>query len=206
MKRMIKSAVDIDEVAEVTSKVSSIMEDYFVEYEGLSKEEAEQWYRVTLEQQGTGTYLIRVQAEIGYDEFQIVEPDLNKAVQSVDKGAYFDAETPGVFVCVIDTNENKEEEDNDPIFNRKNAKEAAESAVRQVSKSLGEDLKVTECEIGTDPEDDGVFRVFVTAENDEYEALAYVDLYKSETFSVPQLKADLIENLYSKLMNAVVHK
>ena len=206
MKRMIKAAVDIDEVAEVTSKVSSIMEDYFVEYEGLSKEEADQWYRVTLEKQEQGKYLIRIQAEIGYDEFQIVEPDLDKAVQSVDKDAYFDAETAGVFVCVIDTNENKEEEDSDPIFNRKNAKEAADSAVRQVSKSLGEDLKVTECEIDTDPDDDDVFRVFVTAENDEYEALAYVDLFKSETFSVPQLKADLIENLYSKLMNAVVHK
>lgn len=206
MKRMIKAAVDIDEVAEVTSEVSSIVERYFVEYEGLTKEEAEQWYEVTLEQLEQGKYQIRIQAEMGYSDFLTIESDLDKAVQSVDEDAYFDAETTGVFVCVIDTNDEPKEEDSDPIFNRKNAKEAADSAVRQVSKSLGEDLKVTECEIDTDPEDDDVFRVFVTAENDEYEALAYVDLFRSETFSVPQLKADLIENLYSKLMNSVVHK
>ena len=87
-----------------------------------------------------------------------------------------------------------------------------DSVARQLGKALDEDFEVTEFDIAdpyyTSDEDydEDLVRVFVAVESDSYESLAFVDFYKSEVVSLQQVKMDLMDQLYSKLVNSVVSK
>lgn len=200
----------VESVAEVVSNVADIIKTYFVQQYGMSDDEADESYQVSMEPAGEGTYRISVNAEFGYDEFSQVAPQLNEALAEVDPEAYFDAEQPGIFSAVVRTNK-EEAEASDPVFNESNVRSAVESVLRQISSKLNEKFSIEDLYVqdnSTFEEDEGedrdLVRVFVEAVSDSYQTMAYVDMYRSETFSVAQMKADLSEDLYSKLINAVV--
>ena len=214
MKRMIKSAT-MDELAEVVADVTSTVEKYFEEFEGLSKEESKEYYRVEVDDFDTGNDSDRVKkitlyAEMGYEDFSYIANELSKSVQSIDPDSYFDVEDTGVFSAFVNLNYKPKEQDS--IFNNKNIDPVVDMVCRQVSKALDEDFEVEECYISDpyysvngSPDEDHV-RIYVTIESDSHESLAYVDFFKSDVVSLQQVKMDLTDELYSKLINNVVNK
>lgn len=207
--RITVTAATQDELAEAVSDIAQILESYFVEYQGMSEEEAEGYYRVSVEdfdgRDNSSDKLITVEAEMTYEEFQTVEQRLNFIVDKLDPTSYFEAETSGRFVAVVDMNYEPEPEDD--VVNYTNVESAVNKVLRQVSSSLNEDFKVTDLFIST-PKEDGrqTYRIYVDAESDSYETMAYTDVDKAEVLSVAQMKADMSDDLYGKLINNVVPK
>lgn len=208
MKITVKAATQ-DELAEAVSDIAQILESYFVEYQGMSEEEAEGYYRVSVEdfdgRDNSSDKLITVEAEMTYEEFQTVERRLNSVVDKLDPTSYFEAATSGRFVAVVDMNYEPETEDS--VVNYANVESAVNKVLRQVSSSLNEDFKVTDLFIST-PKEGGrqTYRIYVDAESDSYETMAYTDVDKDEVLSVAQMKADMSDDLYGKLINNVVPK
>lgn len=206
MKITVQAATQ-DELAEAVSDIAQVLESYFVDYQGMSKEEAEEYYRVSVEdfdgRDNPSDKLVTVEAEMTYEEFQTVEQRLNLIVDKLDPTAYFEAETTGRFVAVVDMSYEPEPEDN--VVNYANVEPAVNKVLRQVSSSLDEDFKVTDLFIST-PKEDGrqTYRIYVDAESDSYETMAYTDVDKDEVLSVAQMKADMSDDLYGKLINNVV--
>lgn len=212
--RAASDAVDsVESVAEVVSNVADVVKSFFVDQYGMDDDEADESYSVSMEPAGDGSYRISVNAEFGYDEFAQIAAKLNEALAEVDSEAYFDAEQPGIFSAVVNTKSSSDTEQ-DPVFNEKNVRSAVVSVLKQLSAKLGEqfsveDLFIQDNSVLYDEEDDmdpDLVRIFVEAVSDSYQTMAYVDLYRFDTFSVAQMKADLSDELYSKLMNAVVPK
>lgn len=207
--RITITAATQDELAETVSDIAQVMESYFVDYQGMSKEEAEGYYRVSVEdfdgRDNPSDKLITVEAEMTYEEFQTVERRLNSIVDKLDPTSYFEAETSGRFVAVVDMNYEPEQEDD--VVNYTNVESAVNKVLRQVSSSLNEDFKVTDLFIST-PKEDGrqTYRIYIDAESDSYETMAYTDVNKDEVLSVAQMKADMSDDLYGKLINNVVPK
>lgn len=207
--RITVTAATQDELAEAVSDIAKVMESYFVDYQGMSKEEAEGYYRVSVEdfdgRDNPSDKLITVKAEMAYEEFQTVEQRLNSIVDKLDPTSYFEAETSGRFVAVVDMNYKPEPEDS--VVNYTNVESAVNKVLRQVSSSLNEDFKVTDLFISV-PKNDGrqTYRIYVDAESDSYETMAYTDVDKDEVISVAQMKADMSDDLYGKLINNVVPK
>ena len=206
MKITVQAATQ-DELAEAVSDIAQVLESYFVDYQGMSKEEAEGYYRVSVEdfdgRDNPSDKLVTVEAEMTYEEFQKVEQRLNSIVDKLDPTAYFEAETTGRFVAVVDMSYEPEPEDN--VVNYANVEPAVNKVLRQVSSSLDEDFKVTDLFIST-PKKDGrqTYRIYVDAESYSYETMAYTDVDKDEVLSVAQMKADMSDDLYGKLINNVV--
>ena len=214
MKRVIKSAT-MDEFAEVVADVTDAVEWYFEEFEGVSKSDAKGFYDVEVDDFDTGDDLdkvkkITLRSEMNYEDFLLISDRVNRAVQSIDPNSYFDAEDTGVFSALVNLNYKPKEQD--PIFNNKNIDPVVDMVCRQVSKAIDEDFKVEECyiadpyySVNEEPDEDRV-RIYVTIESDSYESLAYVDFDKSDVVSLQQVKMDLTDELYSKLINSVVSK
>ena len=214
MKRVIKSAT-MDEFAEVVADVTDAVEWYFEEFEGVSKSDAKDFYDVEVDDFDTGDDLdkvkkITLRSEMNYEDFLLISDRVNRAVQSIDPNSYFDAEDTGVFSALVNLNYKPKEQD--PIFNNKNIDPVVDMVCRQVSKAIDEDFKVEECyiadpyySVNEEPDEDRV-RIYVTIESDSYESLAYVDFDKSDVVSLQQVKMDLTDELYSKLINSVVSK
>lgn len=206
MKITVQAATQ-DELAEAVSDIAQVLESYFVDYQGMSKEEAEGYYRVSVEdfdgRDNPSDKLVTVEAEMTYEEFQTVERRLNSIVDKLDPTAYFETETSGRFVAVVDMSYEPEPEDN--VVNYANVEPAVNKVLRQVSSSLNEDFEVTDLFIST-PKEDGrqTYRIYVDAESDSYETMAYTDVDKDEVLSVAQMKADMSDDLYGKLINNVV--
>lgn len=205
--RITVTAATQDELAETVSDIAQVLESYFVDYQGMSSKEAEGYYRVSVEdfdgRDNPSDKLITVEAEMTYEEFQTVERRLNSIVDKLDPTAYFEAETTGRFVAIVDMNYEPEPEDS--VVNYTNVESAVNKVLRQVSSSLNEDFKVTDLFIST-PKEDGrqTYRIYVDAESDSYETMAYTDVDKDEVLSVAQMKADMSDDLYGKLINNVV--
>lgn len=214
MKRLVVSAT-MDDVGSVVADITSVVEDYFETYEGVPKDEAQEYYRVEVddfqyENLDVKAKKITLYAEMGLEDFYLVEKDLNEAVQKLDSDAYFEPVSGGEFTCVVVLDRPVKKEDR--IFNHRNLDSVVESVTRQLGKALDEDFAVTEIEIA-DPYyvsdedyDEDMVRIFVSVESDTYESLAFVDFYKSEVVSLQQVKMDLTDQLYSKLVNSVVSK
>lgn len=214
MKRLVVSAT-MNDVGNVVADITSVVEDYFDRYEGIPKDEAQEYYRVEVDDfqyrnLDAKAKKITLHAEMGLEDFYRVEEKLNKAVQKLDSDAYFEPVTAGEFICIVVLDRPVKKEDR--IFNRKNIDHVVESVARQLGKALDEEFAVTEVDIA-DPYyvsdedyDEDLVRVFVAVESDSYESLAFVDFYKSEVVSSLQVKMDLADQLYSKLVNSVVSK
>lgn len=214
MKRVIKSAT-MDDLAEAVANVSSVVENFFEDIEGMSSEEAKEYYHVDVDdfkyEHVDGKFKkITVSAEMNLEDFLLIEPALNKAVQSVDPDSYFEPVTSGTFEAVVALS--KKEKKEDPIFNHKNIDSAVELVAKQVSKAIGEDFRVEECYIAdpyynvNEEEDENHVRIFVTIESESYESLAFVDFYKDDVVSAQQVRMDLMDELYTKLINSVVER
>ena len=208
MKITVKAATQ-DELAEAVSDIAHVMESYFVDSEGVSRKAAEKYYRVSVDdfdgRDNSSDKLITVEAEMTYEEFLTVKSRLDSIVDKLDPTSYFDAETSGRFVAVVDMNYEPEPEDD--VVNYANVESAVNKVLRQVSASLDEDFKVTDLFIST-PKEEGrqTYRIYVDAESDSYETMAYTDVDKDEVLSVAQMKADMSDDLYGKLINNVVPK
>lgn len=202
MKRLIKAA-SMDPIGEAVSKVSAIVEDYFVEHEGLTKEAAHDYFEVHLRNLEDGVKEIHVNAELSYDEFSSIAPDLNEAVQKADEDAYFDAITSGRYVCVLETIKNPE----DPIFNKKNVQKAADFAINRVNESLGTNFAVDDVYINmeADYDENGypVIEMLVGAYDDNAVTYAKYLVSKDEVSSAHQLVEDLKDYFYSMFINNV---
>lgn len=214
MKRVIKSAT-MDEFAEVVADVTDAVEWYFEEFEGVPKSDSKDFYDVEVEDFNTGNDSDRVKkitlrSEMNYEDFLLISDKVNKAVQSIDPDSYFDAEDTGVFSALVNLNYKPKEQD--PIFNNKNIDPVVDRVCRQVSKALDENFEVEECYIAdpyysvNEEQDDNNVRIYVTIESESYESLAYVDFDKSDVVSLQQVKMDLTDELYNKLINSVVSK
>lgn len=216
MKRMIKSvekSIDpnMEVAAECASEVSDIVLNMFMK-EGYSRSEAQESFRVSLDSVSDTEKRITLAAEISYDEFASIESELDAAVQKADADAYFDAETSGRYVAVLDFSESEKEQD--AIFNDQNIRPVVERVLKQLDKQFDDTFSVTdlyysaEGYYAADEQDDNddLVRIYVEASGSKYETMAYVDMYKSETLSVSQMKADLTDELYRKLVNAMVSK
>lgn len=214
MKRLVVSTT-MDDVGSVVADITSVVEDYFEMYEGIPKDEAQEYYRVEVDDfryknSDVKAKKITLYAEMSLEDFYLAEKDLNEAVQKLDSDAYFEPVTAGEFICIVVLDRPVKKEDR--IFNHKNIDHVVESVVRQLGKALDEEFTVTEVDIA-DPYyvsdedyDEDMVRIFVSVESDSYESLAYVDFYKSEVVSSLQVKMDLVDQLYSKLVNSVVSK
>ena len=202
MKRMIKSA-SMDPIGEAVSKVSAIVEDYFVEHEGLTKESAHEYFEVYLKSLEDGVKEIHVNAELSYEEFTRIAPELNAAVQKVDEDAYFDAITSGRYVCVLETIKKPE----DPIFNKKNVQKAADFAIDRVNQSLGTNFAVDDVyvDMEADYDENGypVIELFAGAYDDNAVTYARYRVSKDEVSSAHQLVEDLKDDFYSMFINNV---
>ena len=216
MKRMIKSvekSIDpnMEVAAECAGEVSDIVLNMFME-EGYSRSEAQQSFRVSLDSVSDTEKHITLAAEISYDEFASIESELDAAVQKVDANAYFDAETSGRYVAVLYFSESETE--HDAIFNDENIRPVVERVLKQLDKQFDDTFSITdlyysaEGYYAADEQDDNddLVRIYVEASGSKYETMAYVDMYKSETLSVSQMKADLTDELYRKLVNGMVSK
>lgn len=214
MKRLVVSTT-MDDVGSVVADITSVVEDYFEMYEGIPKDEAQEYYRVEVDDfqyknSDVKAKKITLYAEMSLEDFYLAEKDLNEAVQKLDSDAYFEPVTAGEFICIVVLDRPVKKEDR--IFNHKNIDHVVESVARQLGKALDEEFTVTEVDIA-DPYyvsdedyDEDMVRIFVSVESDSYESLAYVDFYKSEVVSSLQVKMDLVDQLYSKLVNSVVSK
>lgn len=214
MKRLVVSAT-MDDVGSVVADITSVVEDYFETYEGIPNDEAQEYYRVEVDDfqyknSDVKAKKITLYAEMSLEDFYLAEKDLNEAVQKLDSDAYFEPVTAGEFICIVVLDRPVKKEDR--IFNHKNIDHVVESVARQLGKALDEEFTVTEVDIA-DPYyvsdedyDEDMVRIFVSVESDSYESLAYVDFYKSEVVSSLQVKMDLVDQLYSKLVNSVVSK
>ena len=180
--------------------------------EGYSRSEALQSFRVSLDSVSDTEKRITLAAEISYDEFASIESELDAAVQSADEDAYFDTETSGRYVAVLDfSNSDKTQ---DAIFNDKNIRPVIERVLKQLDKQFEDTFSITdlyynaEGYYAADEQDDNddLVRIYVEASGSKYDTMAYVDMYKSETLSVSQMKADLTDELYRKLVNGMVSK
>lgn len=216
MKRMIKHAAksidpNMEIAAECVSEVSDIVLNMFME-EGYSRSEALQSFRVSLDSVSDTEKRITLAAEISYDEFASIESELDAAVQSVDEDAYFDAETSGRYVAVLDFSKSDKAEDT--IFNDQNIKPVVARVLKQLDKQFDDTFSLTDLYYNAEgyyaPNDqddnDDLVRIYVEASGSKYDTMAYVDMYKSETLSVSQMKADLTDELYRKLVNGMVSK
>lgn len=207
MKRVIKDPMD--KVASCIADITDALNEHF-ESKGMTKSEAKEMYQVQLERGDDGEKVITVFAEVNYDEFSSVAPKLNKAVQKLDSESYFDAVEPGVFQAVV--NDASKEKNPDPIFNDSNIKPVVERVLRQISNQFGEKLNLDDLYytadgyVGPGGDDEDLVRIFVEASGSTLETMAYVDMRKSETYSASQMKADLADELYSKLINSTVSK
>jgi hypothetical protein len=197
--------------AECASEVSSIVENMFMQ-KGYSRSEARSSFNVSLDSVSDKEKRITLAAELSYDEFSSIEQQLDAAVQSVDKNAYFDAETSGRYVAVLDFSESNKAED--AIFNDQNIRPVVERVLKQLDKQFDDTFSITDLYYNAEgyyaPDDqddnDDLVRIYVEASGNKYDTMAYVDMYKSETLSVSQMKADLTDELYRKLVNAMVSK
>ena len=213
MIRSVEKSIDpnMEVAAECASEVSDIVLNMFME-EGYSRSEAQQSFRVSLDSVSDTEKRITLTAEISYDEFASIESELDSAVQKVDANAYFDAETSGRYVAVLDFSESEKAQD--AIFNDENIRPVVERVLKQLDKQFDDTFSVTdlyysaEGYYGADEQDDNddLVRIYVEASGSKYETMAYVDMYKSETLSVSQMKADLTDELYRKLVNGMVSK
>lgn len=216
MKRMIKSvekSIDpnMEVAAECASEVSDIVLNMFME-EGYSRSEAQESFRVSLDSVSDTEKRITLAAEISYDEFASIESELDAAVQKADADAYFDAETSGRYVAVL--NFSKSDKAQDAIFNDENIRPVVERVLKQLDKQFDDTFSITdlyynaEGYYAADEQDDNddLVRIYVEASGKKYDTMAYVDMYKSETLSVSQMKADLTDELYRKLVNGMVSK
>lgn len=216
MKRMIKSvekSIDpnMEVAAECASEVSDIVLNMFMK-EGYSRSEAQESFRVSLDSVSDTEKRITLAAEISYDEFASIESELDAAVQKADADAYFDAETSGRYVAILDFSESEKEQD--AIFNDQNIRPVVERVLKQLDKQFDDTFSVTdlyysaEGYYAADEQDDNddLVRIYVEASGSKYDTMTYVDMYKSETLSVSQMKADLTDELYRKLINGMVSK
>lgn len=216
MKRMIKSvekSIDpnMEVAAECASEVSDIVLNMFME-EGYSRSEAQESFRVSLDSVSDTEKRITLAAEISYDEFASIESKLDAAVQKVDADAYFDAETSGRYVAVLDFSESDKTQD--AIFNDENIRPVVERVLKQLDKQFDDAFTITDLYYSAEgyyaadekDDNDDLVRIYVEASGSKYETMAYVDMYKSETLSVSQMKADLTDELYRKLVNGMVSK
>ena len=207
MKRVIKDPMD--SIASCIADITDALNAYF-ESQGMSKSEAKDMYTVQLERGDEGEKIITVFCEMNYSEFSSIAPKLNNAVQKLDKDSYFDAVEAGVFQAVVDSPAKPANED--PIFNDSNIKPVVERILRQISNQFGEKLNLDDLYytadgyVGPGGDDPDLVRIFVEASGSTLETMAYVDMRKSETYSVTQMKADLADELYGKLINATVSK
>lgn len=213
MIKSVEKSIDpnMEVAAECAGEVSDIVLNMFME-EGYSRSEAQQSFRVSLDSVSDTEKRITLAAEISYDEFASIESELDAAVQKVDANAYFDAETSGRYVAVLDFSESETE--HDAIFNDENIRPVVERVLKQLDKQFDDTFSITdlyysaEGYYAADEQDDNddLVRIYVEASGSKYETMAYVDMYKSETLSVSQMKADLTDELYRKLVNGMVSK
>ena len=213
MIKSVEKSIDpnMEVAAECASEVSDIVLNMFME-EGYSRSEAQQSFRVSLDSVSDTEKRITLTAEISYDEFASIESELDAAVQKVDADAYFDAETSGRYVAVLDFSESEKAQD--AIFNDENIRPVVERVLKQLDKQFDDTFSITdvyysaEGYYAADEQDDNddLVRIYVEASGSKYETMAYVDMYKSETLSVSQMKADLTDELYRKLVNGMVSK
>lgn len=213
MIKSVEKSIDpnMEVAAECASEVSDIVLNMFME-EGYSRSEAQESFRVSLDSVSDTEKRITLAAEISYDEFASIESELDAAVQKVDANAYFDAETSGRYVAVLDFSESETE--HDAIFNDENIRPVVERVLKQLDKQFDDTFSLTdlyysaEGYYAADEQDDNddLVRIYVEASGSKYETMAYVDMYKSETLSVSQMKADLTDELYRKLVNGMVSK
>lgn len=213
MIKSVEKSIDpnMEVAAECVSEVSDIVLNMFMG-EGYSRSEALQSFHVSLDSVSDTEKRITLAAEISYDEFASIESQLDAAVQSVDEDAYFDAETSGRYVAVLDFSKSDKAED--AIFNDQNIRPVVERVLKQLDKQFDDTFSLTdlyysvEGYYAADEQDDNddLVRIYVEASGKKYDTMAYVDMYKSETLSVSQMKADLTDELYRKLVNGMVSK
>ena len=213
MKRMIKKPdSNMDAAADCAADVYDVMMNY-LKSEGFSEQEALDTFEVELESVNASKKKIILHAEISYESFMEVAPKLNEAVQAADADAYFDAMQPGIYECVLNFDK-AEKQNQNPIFNDSNIKPVVEKVLKKVSNKLGEDFELTDMYYNAEgykapneaDDNDDLVRLYVEAESKSYDTMCYVDMYKSDTISVAQMKADLAAELYSKLINAIAAK
>ena len=213
MIKSVEKSIDpnMEAAAECASEVSDIVLNMFME-EGYSRSEAQQSFRVSLDSVSGTEKRITLAAEISYDEFASIESELDAAVQKVDADAYFDAETSGRYVAVLDFSESDKAQD--AIFNDENIRPVVERVLKQLDKQFNDTFSITDLYYSAEgyyaayekDDNDDLVRIYVEASGSKYETMAYVDMYKSETLSVSQMKADLTDELYRKLVNGMVSK
>lgn len=213
MKRVfVDSESFMSRLSTVIADISDVMTEYFETYYGMSRDEAEEYFEVYVEDEpnissSSGVAKrVTVRAEVGYEDFNYVSSKLNKAVQTLDKNSYFDAVDAGEYVAVVSSNADKDVQD-DPIFSQSVAADVAAKVAKQISSDVDEKFEVTECYVYVpeDDEDDSV-NVYVAVESSSSESLAVVSFEKDDVVSVQQFKMDLTEELYTKLINSIVPK
>lgn len=215
MKRVIIQRDIMDDVAVAIADITEIVEQYFYESEGFTRQKSHDYFTIVLDTDGTEIprdndfkkgeeVRIILRAEMLYEDFVSIVDKLNSAVQKIDADAYFDAYDIGIYVCTISLNNSKASEHT--IVNQKNVEYAVDRTIKQVNNSLDETFKLIEVYLSEDPnnnDDHDLVRIYVEAQSKDYETLAYMDIRKSDIISVQQLKADIIDEMYSKLINAV---
>lgn len=211
MKRVfVDSDSFMSRLSTAIADISDVMTEYFETYYDMSRDEAEEYFEVYVEDEpnvnsSSGVAKrVTVRAEVGYEDFNYVSSKLNQAVQAVDKNSYFDAVDAGKYVAVVSNISDSGSQD-DPIFSQSVAADVADKVAKQISSDVDEKFDVTECYVSV-PEDEDDVNVYVAIESDSSESLAVVSFDKNDVVSVQQFKMDLTEELYTKLVNSIVPK
>lgn len=86
-------------LATITRKLQEILQS--PEF-GFSAEEAKSYSHVDIYPPTEAGWCVEVRAEVTYDEFMDILPQLNPIVEEIDPDAYFDMEEPGVATSYVD--------------------------------------------------------------------------------------------------------
>lgn len=85
------------------AKVSVKVLDYFTNTLGFDEDEAVDYYNTSVKSD-KDTIEVEVDADLSYDDFNVLIPRLNRIIQTYDKEAYFDMVESGIAKAVIDRN------------------------------------------------------------------------------------------------------
>lgn len=201
MKRVIRK--DKEQLAEVMGKLYTTMFDWLTgEDGGYDESEADDLFNLETETDEYGDTIIRLNAEISYEGFMDIAPELNKIVETIDPEAYFDAETSGRYICILNTGNHPEREVG--RFKESKFENACVDAGNKVMKEVG-DVKLEDSfTLGAADVDenleDGIARCYYEIQGRKYESGAYIDIDVSDLVSATELRYEVSDAMYSALM------